>query len=241
MIQHTGYACLVSSKLVACPFCRELFTHAEGHETCPECGGGDEVRLIPLEKLPPLPEPEDEIDEREAAGAPIIADGPLDQMLPWGYLGRSRGALVILGLLGIAAFFTPWVEMTMPELQTLSGYDLARGRLPHLWGGLAAWFTLVPLVLTRRTLNKMRGVRVICVLFAAMTLSEIVMLTLLPPSSGRVPVAFEWSWGMYVSAALSLVAMVFGARLGGSATDLRDVPLRSTERPSAAGGDTTLH
>lgn len=221
----------MSSKLVACPFCRDLFTADEGHSHCPECGGGEEVQLIPIEKLPPLPDAEEEVEEREAAGEPIIVDGPLDQTLPWGYLGRGRAALVGIGLAGMALFFMPWVEMTMPEIQTLSGFDLARGRLPHLWGGLAAWFTLVPLVLTRRTVNRMRGVRAISVLFAAMTLSEVVLLMALPPSSGRIPVAIEWTWGLYASAALSVAGMIFGARLGGSATDLRDLPVRGPAPP----------
>src|SRR5688572_31075404 len=63
--------------------------------------------------------------------------------------------------------FRSWVVLRIPEELTLSGFDLARGRAGWLWGGAVAWFILLPLVWTRRSIAKMRGVRIICCLFAA--------------------------------------------------------------------------
>jgi hypothetical protein len=148
---------LPMGKLMACPFCRELYGEPEARR-CPTC----DVVLQPLDKLPPSPEA---LEEEALSGE---ATAPEDRLLPVSYMGRGRGALLVLSALGLFLFFMPWVEMQRPEMVAISGYDLARTRAGWLWGGAVGWFILLPLVWTRRTLYKMRGVRIICATFAAM-------------------------------------------------------------------------
>src|SRR5580692_8956156 len=76
--------------LLACPFCRELFDRRE-EKSCAVCG----VALVPMERLPP---------SSEVATEDGIPDAPEYQPLPVTYLGRGRGALAALALLGVVAF-----------------------------------------------------------------------------------------------------------------------------------------
>ena len=215
------------SRLLACPFCRELFSQGETDGVCPECG----VKLEPMEKLPPSLEAM--ADEVETFG-PTPAE---DEVLPWTFWGRGRGALILLALAGLGAFFAPWVDMTLPEQLSISGFDLARGRAGWLWGGAIAWFVSLPLVWTRRSVMRMRGVRIIVTLFASMTLGETLMLMSRPPGgSSLVPVAFSWGWGLYASAAISLAGMYFGARFGGRLDQQRLAP---TPAHTCSAGDET--
>lgn len=196
------------SALRACPFCRALYRREEG-STCAECG----VKLVPLQELPPSAEAlQDE---------PLSTVLPEDQPLPWRDFSRGRGALIALSVLGLAFFFTPWVEVILPESSVRSGFDLARGRAGWLWGGAVGYFVLVPLVFTRRTITSMRGVRIAVTLLAATTFGEVCMLLLLPPQSrGLVPVSIAWQWGLYASGLVSLCAAILATRFGGSLPDL---------------------
>lgn len=211
------------NQLLACPFCRELFERAET-EQCPEC----EIPLSPLHELPPS------LDALEEEAAHWERDLPEDQQRAIGDLGRGRGALLAVALLSLLSFWlAPWVEMTSPHAELRSGYSLARGPLGWLWGGAIAWFVSIALVVSRRSIRQMRGVRVILVLFAAMTLAEIVMLMVLSPSGGRqVYFSYEWAWGLYLSLALSAAGILFAARFGGS------VPASSAAGATASA---TLH
>ena len=67
-----------------------------------------------------------------------------------------------------------------------------------------------------RRCTRMRGVRVVAVMFAAMTLTEVLMLWLLPPRRGIAPLELHFRYGLFVSGAISLAAMAFAARFGGS-------------------------
>jgi len=221
------------SRLMACPFCRELFP--EGETTnCPECS----VSLESMSKLPPSYDAlADEVAEGEVTP-------PEHRQLPWSYFGRSRGILLVLAALGLLAFFLPWVEVRAPEAVTLSGFDLARGRAGWLWGGAVGWFVMIPLVWTRRTIAKMRGVRIITVLFALLTLGEVAMMLSLPPGSSRLrPVEIVWSFGIYLSGIVSILGAIFAARLGGSVRDLPALPWvdeRGRKRVDRSDGE-TLH
>jgi hypothetical protein len=224
-----GYAFGPMGNFLACPFCRELSSPGE-HVRCPAC----DVELVPLEKLPPSRE----ALEEEALRGEAVA--PEDRVLPASYFGRGRGALLVLGMLGLLCFFMPWVEMRRPEIVSISGYDLARARAGWLWGGAVGWFILLPLVWTRRTIYKMRGVRIICATFAAMTLLEAGMLIAMPPAgSQHGTVDFSWGWGLYASALIAALGVYFGSRFGGRAE-----PLEAQGTPAKPQRDSrgeTLH
>ena len=219
--------------ILACPFCRELFTEGEGEE-CPEC----KIALRPLAALPPSFDAlAAEVEEGE-----VIA--PEDRLLPWYDFRRGRGALLVVAVLGLFFFFAPWVHMTRPELVDISGYHLARGRAGWLWGGAVGWFVMIPLVWTRRTVYKMRGVRIICAFFAAMTLGEVGMMLALPPQGSRyLSVAFEWGYGLYGSGVVALLGIIFSTRFGGNLRDLSALPWLSKQAvaDSESSAGETLH
>jgi hypothetical protein len=220
------------ARLLACPFCRSLFPSAEAKQ-CPDCG----VKLEPMENLPESLDVA--VDEHEA-GEIVL---PEQRVLPWNYFGRSRGALLLIAALGLALFFTPWVELRMPEESVRSGFDLARGRAGWLWGGAAGWLVTLPLVWTRRTIQRLRGVRLVTVLFAAMTLVEACMLLSTPPkATHHVPLEIVWRWGIYASLATSVLGIATAARLGGTLRDLpRVVTDISSVDPTETSSGKTLH
>ena len=220
------------ARLFACPFCRSLFPSGEARQ-CPECA----VKLVPMENLPQsLDVAADELE----AGEIVL---PEQRPLPWNYFGRNRGALLAIAVLGLALFFAPWVELRMPEFSVRSGFDLARGRAGWLWGGAAGWLVTLPLVWTRRTIHRLRGVRLVTALFAAMTLIEAGMLLSTPPQTQHhMPLEIVWRWGIYASLATSLVGIVTALRLGG---DLQNLPrivtdISSPDQAETSSGE-TLH
>lgn len=231
-----GYLGLMAT-LRACPFCRKLYTRAEA-ATCPEC----DIGLVEMNQLPPSL---DAVEEDAARGHFSF---PEDQLLPATYLGRGRGALLALAAAGLFAFFLPWVELTAPESVVYSGFDLARGRAGFLWGGATAWIVLIPLLITRRTIARLRGVRIVAVVFAAMTFTEVLMLWLMPPRRSMAPLELQFRYGLFLSGAISLLGVASAARLGGSLDNLPKFLLDVREpltaaRESEAGGSAgkTLH
>jgi hypothetical protein len=176
------------SQLLSCPFCRELFESGE-HTRCPEC----DVVLKPLSELPPSYD----VLEEEAVAWEQTA--PEDLALPLADLGRGRGVLAVLCLASLGVFF------------------FARGALGWLWGGAVAWFVMLALIATRRSIRQMRGVRAVLALFAAMTMMEVVLLFVLSPrSSGGVRFDYTWTFGVYGALALSVLGVVSALRFGGS-------------------------
>jgi hypothetical protein len=189
--------------LLACPFCRTLYRRGEATR-CTVCG----VPLVAFERLPPSAD--------ALAEEPLVAVHPQDEPLPWNYWRRGRGALLLLSALGLVLFFAPWVRIELPEVAVRSGFDLARGRAGWLWGGATGWLVLIPLVWSRRTIYKLRGIRPIAVAFAAMTLGEVLLMLALPPRGRYVPVEIHWAYGLYASAFVSALATVIAALLGGA-------------------------
>jgi len=186
-------------------------------ELCVVCG----MKLVPFARLPPSA-------DALAEEPPLAPTLPEDELLPYGYLGRGRGALLGLAVLGIALFFAPWVAIEIPENVVRTGFDLARGRAGWLWGGVTGWFILLPLVFTRRTIYKLRGIRPIAVAFSAMTLGEVILLISMPPTARRVPLELHFAWGIYASGAASLAGFLCSIWLGGSLPPLPDPPPRSS-------------
>lgn len=193
--------------LLACPFCRELFQQGE-RANCPVCG----VVLVAFEKLPPSSEALDE------DGLP---PDPERELLPPAYLGRGRGLLAGLAIAGLAAFFLPWVDLTMPDVIALSGFELAH-RLGWAWGAGVAWFILVPTVLSRRSILQMRGARVAVGFLGAVPGTTVAVLLARPPHGAHgVPVHFTFAPALYATLGLSIVALAVAALLGGRADDIR--------------------
>ena len=121
-------------------------------------------------------------------------------------------------------FFLPWVHLERPNDVSLSGYELAAHFAPWIFGGVIGQFLLMVLLYTRRTVNGLRGIRVIATLFSVLTAGETTLLLVRPPiensyfSSG---LGFEWA--LYLSLGFSFWSTWRAIRLGGSVTDLRDL------------------
>lgn len=211
---------LPMSDLVACPFCRQLFQPGET-AACPDCG----LRLKELGKLPPSYDAQVEYPE--------IPTPPHMETLPWTFWGRNRALLLVLSVAGLAAFFAPWIHETAPELQQLSGYTLARLR-SYFWAPATAWFVLIPLIASRRSIYKMRGARVAVGFLAGVALLTAMNLLLRPPvSSAHRQVHFEWGWGLYATAAIAVLTVIGAIGFGGK---LDDLPTQQRRR-----GDEVLH
>ncbi len=195
------------------------------------------MKLVPMDNLPASL---DVAADEQEAGEIVL---PEQRQLPWNYFGSNRGALLAVAALGLLLFFSPWVELRMPEESVRSGFDLARGRAGWLWGGAAGWFVTLPLVWTRRTIQRLRGIRLVTALFAAMTLIEAGMLLSTPPQpSHHVPLEIVWRWGIFASLANAVLGIVIAARLGG---DLRHLPRIVTDisnpDPRETSSGETLH
>lgn len=215
------------SGLVACPFCRELFARSEA-AVCPACG----LALTDIAKLPPSTEAQAlERDEQDEFGIPRE---PHHERLPFVFVGRGRGPLALISALGFGVFFAPWVDMTSPELRVLSGAALAH-RAPWIWGAGVAWFVLLPLVLSRRSIFEMRGARVAAAFLSAIPALTGAILYGNPPHHRYIPIAFQWGIGLHATVALGLIALAVAVRFGGRIDDIR------LERGRVAGTGQTLH
>jgi len=174
-------------------------------KACPACGLG-------LRRIDDLPETNvigDEVD-------PELS--PDEQTLPWSYFARGRGPLIVLSVLGIAAFFLPWVHEVAPERRALSGPEIAR-HLGWMWAPLVSYMVMLPMVLSRRTVFRMRGARVAVAFLGAMSLMTAAVRVLFPPARNALdPHLLEWGVGLYATGAISIAAIIVGVRFGGPRT-----------------------
>ncbi len=194
--------------LVACPFCREMFEEGE-EETCPVCG----VALTEFSKLPKAAHLHDDLDDVPAL--------PEHEPLPATYMGRGKGLLGVLGVVGLLVFFLPWIRMSLPYELAITGFDLARGRLGWVWASGVAWVVLVPTVLSRRSIFQMRGARVAAAFLSAIPGVTVAILLARPPSGGIVPLRFVYGWPLFATLAVSILAALVSLRLGGSVDDIK--------------------
>jgi hypothetical protein len=201
------------------------------------------VVLRALHELPPSFE---SLEQRAAEWEQTAVD---DRPLPLSHLGRGRATLLLCSLAGLASFFAPWLVLTKPDIVTLSGFDLAGARGFWFAGGAVAWFINLPLIATRRSVNQMRGARLVVTLFCSLTAFQAVLLWLLAPTESFVPLSYHWGWGFYASAVISVIGTALAVRFGGAISDpeQRDsVPVANTDEAGQdeAGQDDpspTLH
>lgn len=180
--------------------------------SCPECG----IALKPLAKLPPS---HDALVEDPPEVVP-----PHQETLPWTFFGRGRGLLAALGLLGLAAFFGPWVAESAPEIHTYSGFDLGL-RLRWIWAAGVAYLVMVPLVLSRRSVQAMRGARVAVSFLAGIVIvTVLVRLVFVPSGTMLRPVRYEWGWGLYACGVIAALALFLALQFGGRLDRLDDLP-----------------
>jgi hypothetical protein len=194
--------------LLACPFCREMFEEGEA-TSCPVCG----MELTKFDKLPVSIEAIHDDGE--------IPLEPEHDLLPWSCLRRGKGIMILLAVFGVALFFLPWVRLTLPYIDSKSGFDLAHQRIGWLWASLVGWTVLIPTVLSRRTIAKLRGARVAAMFLSAIPAIAVTILLSKPPRGGLVPVRYTWDWPIYAVLAVSMVALAFATRLGGRVDDIK--------------------
>jgi hypothetical protein len=195
------------AQIFACPFCREMWSDDEGVTHCPDC----DVDLLPLHELPPSAET---VLEREAELAQVPEEWRKRSLFD---LRRGRGGLLLLAMLGLFGFFQPWFVLRKPDELVLSGFLIARHFAGWVWAGAIGWFILIPLVLSRRSIVTMRGVRAVCALFASLTAGEILVLANVSPTSKvHVPIEFGWAWGLFFSASVSIIGTIVALGFGGS-------------------------
>jgi hypothetical protein len=176
--------------------------------SCPVCG----VELTAFEKLAPSVEAEPDDNAPKA---------PEYEALPATYLGRNKGILAVLGLAGVVLFFLPWIHVTLPHDQMLTGFDMAK-RLGWTWGAGVAWLVVVPTVLSRRSIVQMRGARVAAAFLSLVpaATAAILMLRRVHGTHG-VPLRYSFEWPLYVILALSAVSFLFALGLGGRVDDIK--------------------
>jgi hypothetical protein len=212
--------------LVACPFCREMFELGEAKE-CPVCG----MALVAFEKLPMSRETHDEFG---------LPRDPAHELLPWSYLGRTRGALTVVGLVGLVLFFLPWIHQTLPTEYDLSGFDLAR-RLGWVWGAGVGWLVLVPTVFSRRTIAQLRGARVAATFLSAASLTSCAILLLRPPHGTYYRPHYSFDLAFWMTMAASAIAIVLSLRLGGRDPRVEGATHATLDVARGHVGDETLH
>jgi hypothetical protein len=198
-----GYSFAVA--LVACPFCREMFEKDEA-TACPVCN----MPLVAFEKLPP---------SYEAATEDGVPIQPLHEKLPATYMRRGKGALALIGFIGLAMFFLPWIHVKVPDVQILSGWQLGKS-LGWAYGAGVAWMVLIPTVLSRRTLAEMFGARVAAAFLCAIPGVEVLVLHTFPPRTLYYTLGFDFAWPYWVTAVLSVLGVFFALRLGGRPEDI---------------------
>jgi hypothetical protein len=186
-----------------------MFAQGEA-EVCPACG----LALTDMARLPPS---HDAAAEEDDFGIPVQ---PHLEPLPLAYMRRGKGILAAAAILGFVAFFAPWVNMTSPETHVLSGADLAR-RSGWIWGAAVGWFVLLPMVVTRRSIDQMRGARVAAAFLSAVPAVTTSILWLMPPHSRYVPIRFDWGWGLYANWLFGVLAVLVSIRFGGRIDDIR--------------------
>jgi hypothetical protein len=211
--------------LLACPFCREMFSDTEfrsaGERVCPVCS----VALEPMAKLPL---------SHDAVALEPAASIPEREVLPFTYLARGRGLLLLCSAIGIVLFFLPWIEMTAPELRDFTGSQLAR-RQGWPWAAFTAWFVMIPMVLSRRTILSMQGARVAAAFLSLIPTAVSLIYFFRPQGNVQyVTVQFHYTKVLFAMSVLGLVAFAISCFFGGPRTATSAAPGKGSRPPPQA-------
>ena len=188
------------SPVLFCPFCRETF---EGETKCPE----HELALVPFEQLP---------------GSSSADDLPRDdEQLDTFELRFGRAIVGAGALLAIIGFACPIGEITAASESVLvTGPSIAVTHAPTLWAVPGIGFAVLVLLATRRTLARMRAIRLVVPLLAwGVPMSVWSALRKLDRwaeqmTVGEVPAVGHYSWGLGVLGVATLLMIIGGLRLG---------------------------
>jgi len=135
---------------------------------------------------------------------------PLPRWSPAG----GRGAVVALALVNLTLFFAPWLVIRIPASYAFSGFELTTTRGFWFGGGAVASLVLIPLVVSRRTLAELRGIRAIASLLASVTAWQSLFVIALSGARGSSQVSYEFTAAFFASGVLSGLAAVVALRLG---------------------------
>lgn len=183
-----------------CPFCRESF---EGETKCPE----HELALVPFDEL---------------AGASSSGDLPRDdQRLGTFDLRFGRGVVGLGAVLALVGFLCPLGSITSAtETLLVTGPSIAVTHAPTLWVVPGIGFLALVLLAQRRTLARMRAIRIVVSLLAwGVPMSVWSAVRRLDhwaelASVGERVATAHYGWGLGVLGLATLLLMVGGLRLG---------------------------
>lgn len=178
-----------------------MYSTAEA-EICPMCA-------LPLTAFHKLPEAEGFDPTDLEAAVPEE-----DRRVPFFSLGRGRGPLAVAALGGLTLFFLPWIGLTFPLVDQLTGFDLSQ-RLGWTWAVPAAWFVLIPTVWSRRTPRRMQSARVAVGMLAFFPgLAAATLLMRSPRGAHGLKLQYSFLWPMYGTLVLSLLGLVAAVFFG---------------------------
>lgn len=179
--------------LLQCPFCGDLFESAE-RDTCPECG-------VLLQGEPREP-------------GPLPQEAPEAERLPWYSGAGGRGPVVAGAVLGLGLFFAPWLSIRTPAAYAYSGFELSTTRGFWFSGGAIAWLVLCALLVSRKSLAELAGVRLVAALLASFTGWQTLFVLAVSGTRTSNTVTVEFAPAFYASGALSLILSLLALRLG---------------------------
>lgn len=137
-----------------------------------------------------------------------------DRRLAFFSLGRGRGVLALLALTGLGLFFLPWIDITFPMIDQLTGFDVS-SKLGWTWAVPAAWFVLIPTAWSRRTPRRMQSARVAVAMLAFFPgVAAATLLLRTPRGAHGLRMQFSYLWPLHGTVVVSVLAVLAAAFFG---------------------------
>jgi len=127
---------------------------------------------------------------------------------------RGRGALALLALAGLGLFFLPWIDITFPMVDQLTGFDVS-SKLGWTWAVPAAWFVLIPTAWSRRTPRRMQSARVavgMLAFFPGVAAATLLLRT--PRGAHGLRMQYSYLWPLHGTVVVSVLCVVVAAFFG---------------------------